>query len=324
MSTPTISTISVSDAKTINRSTLSRCNNTLNPQILKDTLNRLIAQLQGSIKREASDIVRMMDSSIINLLGPGFAWAEKEKTMKNRGLKLHVVYDESLCSPVTVDITDPTVSDPKQARQWALEPGVIYVFDRGYYSYQWWQALCAQGVHIVTRLKKNSQRQVIESFVPVGEHILSDARVRLHSKRDKVSVELRCIEVAREGGQGPLLLVTDRFDLSAQEVSDLYKRRWQIELFFKWIKQRMQVKRFLGRSRNAVIVQLLAALIAYVLLVLYKRYTRAQVSLTSLMRKVQSTLMSPDKDYTQRRERDKPPTTQQSFPFYTQPILMRQ
>ena len=273
------------------RSTLSRANNQLNPEVLEETLPYLISQVQGGLKKEANMLLQLMDSSTINVSGQGFEWADKQRTMKNKGLKLHVLFQPDPGIPSHVKITDPTVSDLAFARNHCFEEDITYVFDRGYYSFAWWKDLLEQGVHFLTRLKKNSLINIVEQFEAKGDNILSDSRIALRSKRDKVAIELRCVEVQREGKKEPLILITDRFDLAASEIASLYKGRWQIELFFKWIKQRLKIKKFLGRSKNAVKIQILAAIIAFLLLAILKKATKAKHSLTSFMRKMAANLM---------------------------------
>ena len=163
------------------------------------------------------------------------------------------------------------VNDITAAQQMPIEPGATYVFDLGYYDYAWWAELDAAGCRIVTRFKSNTPLDVVEELpVAEGGTILSD-RIGLlparqaSSRRNPMQDPVREVRVRTETGK-ILRILTNDLDASAEEIADLYKRRWAIELFFRWVKQTLKITRFLGTSENAVRIQIAVALIAFLLL----------------------------------------------------------
>ena len=163
------------------------------------------------------------------------------------------------------------VNDITAAQPMPIEPGATYVFDLGYYDYGWWAELDAAGCRIVTRFKSNTPLDVVEELpLAEGSNILSDrigflpAR-QAGSRRNPFQDPVREVRVMTETGK-VLRILSNDLDASAQEIADLYKRRWAIELFFRWIKQTLKITHFLGTSENAVRIQIAVALIAFLLL----------------------------------------------------------
>lgn len=169
-------------------------------------------------------------------------------------------------------MTSAKVNDITAAQAMPIEAGATYVFDLGYYDYGWWARMDAAGCRIVTRFKSNTPLAVTaELEVPEGAaNILSD-RIGLlpqrqaKSRKNPFSDPVREIRVRIEPGKVLRILCND-LDASAQEIADLYKRRWAIELFFRWVKQTLKIRHFLGTSENAVRIQIAVALIAFLLL----------------------------------------------------------
>ncbi len=170
-----------------------------------------------------------------------------------------------------------------------LESGATYVFDMGYYDFNWWHHITERGSTFVTRLKKNANvtRYEKRDIPEESGSILEDATIQMNNKRVNArrtknsyyGKPLRRITVDRPDKETPLVLVTNNFEITAEEVAELYKKRWGIELFFKWIKQNLKIKRFLGRSENAVRTHLLTALISYLLLQIYQQRQGINASL---------------------------------------------
>ena len=177
-----------------------------------------------------------------------------------------------------------------------VEPGATYVFDLGYYHYAWWAKLDAAGCRIVTRLKKNTPLTVIaELTLPAGSELLYDRIGRLPerlttTRQNPFQDPVREIGVTLEGGKA-LRIVTNDLDAPAQQIADLYKRRWAIELFFRWVKQTLKIGHFLGRSENAVRIQIACALIAYLLIKLAKDAANITHSLLTYARLIRANLM---------------------------------
>jgi IS4 transposase len=152
-----------------------------------------------------------------------------------------------------------------------IEPGATYVYDLGYYDYGWWARLDDAGCRFVTRLKKNTPFSVVkENHVPKDSNIVSDRIGHLparlaNSRRNPLQVPVREICVIIDTGK-LLRIVTNDLDAPAEEIADLYKQRWQIELFFRWVKQTLRIKKFVGVSESAVRIQIAVALIAFLIL----------------------------------------------------------
>ncbi|NEJ73964.1 IS4 family transposase, partial [Rhizobium phaseoli] len=187
------------------------------------------------------------------------------------GMKLHIVYDPKADCPRVLDITDANVNDAQIGRTIAIEAGATYVFDKGYCHYGWWTAIAKADAIFVTRPKTSMVLAVratrtLEAPKGDGFLILEDCEVSLASKGDsKLPVPLRRLVLKRDQGD-TITLLTNDLDRSAVEIGQLYKDRWQIELLFRWIKQHLKIRRFLGYNDNAIRLQIFAAMIAYALL----------------------------------------------------------
>ena len=173
------------------------------------------------------------------------------------GVKAHVIYDAEAERPVYLAVTPTRVNDITAAKEMRIEPGATYVFDLGYYDYAWWARLHEAGCRIVTRLKTNTPLRVRETRpVAEGGPILSD-RIGLlperlaKSRRNPMHDAVREIKVKLTTGK-VLRILSNDLDAPATEIAELYKRRWAIELFFRWIKQTLKIGHFFGTSENAV------------------------------------------------------------------------
>lgn len=242
--------------------------------VFRDIALNLIREMVGGARGEGRELIRLIDGSPIPIRDGRFAWAESDS--RCRGLKLHLVYDPRAVQPVHFAIEGVKTSELTIAGQFDIEPGATYVFDKGYTDYGWWRDIVATGAVFVTRLKSNAHRRDMRPSVAEEESILKDQKLKIGHKKPRggatnllYDTELREVVVAREG-KSPLHLITNDHNRTAKEIADLYKERWQIELFFKWIKQNLKVKSFFGRSENAVRIQLYTALIAFCLLRLFQ------------------------------------------------------
>ena len=269
--------------RSIKRSTLADANHKRSSDIFARVCTELIQCAHGAIKRELKSLVYLLDSSPIRLTGPGFdEWASQHRTRVTQGLKLHLMLEQQTKLPVYAMITNARESDIVNGRKVEVEKGATYVFDKGYYDYHWWKSIDNQGAHFVARLKKNAAVAVIDQQVIDTDdqtHILEDATIKFTRKivgtknlpNPYLKTSARRIVVNRPDKDTPMVLITNDFSRPAQEIAQLYKQRWDIELFFKWIKQNLKIKRFLGRSENAVRTQIYIALITYILLYLYRK-----------------------------------------------------
>ena len=252
----------------LKRSTLSEANAKRSADVYMALCQQLMSQVNRRLRQELDTFTYLIDSTPIQLLGQGYDWSLRGSRIK--GFKLHMQLELSNQVPVCFELTDANVQDINQARIWELAPGSTYVMDKGYIDYQWWKQLSEQQIKLVSRLKKSAAFNVVESY-PLDQqdpHILQDQCIAFTGTGQKKRLgqfQMRRVVVQREDGKGNLALVTNDFTRSAQEIANLYKQRWQIELFFKWIKQHLKIKRFIGQKPNAVRIQILSALIVYLL-----------------------------------------------------------
>lgn len=255
-------------AKPVRRSTLSDANALRPAAVFGDLFTQLVDQAHRGLQRKVAEAVYLIDASPLPLNGLS-GWARF--STKVYGAKLHVIYDQSGGRPIYAEVSPAKVNDITVAKEMPIEPGATYVVDLGYYDYAWWAELDAQGCRIVTRFKSNTPLTLIEELpLPEGSSILSDrigflpAR-QAKSRRNPMKDAVREVRVRTETGKVLRILCND-LDATAQEIADLYKRRWQIELFFRWVKQTLKITRFLGTSENAIRIQIAVALIAFLLL----------------------------------------------------------
>ena len=256
------------------RSTLADANSKRPWQVYGDYFAFMVCQANRKVRRSMGDVTRIIDATSIRLSCLSADWVKKAKG--HYGGKVHVVYDPDLDMPLEACVTQKTVNDIVAAKDLKLEPGATYVFDLGYYDYTWWSQMDKLGCRFVSRLKSYTElKDVTELPVPEqAPDILSD-RIGLLKRRisrgrpNPMTDPVREITVRTAKGQD-IRVVTNDLDAPAQEIADLYKQRWQIELLFKWVKQNLKIKHFLGMSKNAVCTQVFVALIAFLLLRLAK------------------------------------------------------
>jgi len=254
---------------TVSKSTLSSANASRPVEVFTGLLVALMAQLQRGYRRKIGDCVRLIDSTGVRLSGLSGDWATFSAGVC--GAKAHIIYDPDADQPLYLMVTAGNINDITAAKDMPIEPGATYVFDLGYYDYGWWARLHQAACRIVTRLKANTPFEVLEDRpIAAGSSILSERIGHLPkrlaaSRRNPMSALVREIKVVIETGK-VLRLLTNDLTASAQEIADLYKRRWAIELFFRWVKQTLKIKHFLGASENAVRIQITVALIAFMLL----------------------------------------------------------
>ena len=255
------------------RSTLSDANQRRPVGVFADTFAMLAEQADRRTRVEGSEMVRLIDSSPVPL-GKMCKWAEWNGRI--RGMKLHVVHQPQDDCPRCIEITPSTVNDVEIGRQTPLEAGVTYVFDKGYCHFGWWKKINAAKAFLVTRVKANTRlratkHRYVRKIHGDGFKIIDDAEVVLASKGDsRLPIPLRRIKVKRDEA-GTITLITNDLDRTAVEIAALYKSRWQIELFFRWIKQHLNISKFMGKEDNAIRLQIIAAMIAYLLLRIARR-----------------------------------------------------
>ena len=291
------------------RSTFADANRQRSPLVFSGLFQHMLGMATRGLRRKMGDVVRLIDSTSLHLAGVGTSWARFSTEVC--GAKAHVVYDPDLGCPVYHAVTAANVNDITAAKQMPIDRGATYVFDLGYYDFTWWATLDKAGCRIVTRFKANTPLQVIrEVALAPGSRVLSDRIGFLPSRQAKsrknpMQDAVREITVKTETGK-ILRILTNDLDAPAQEIADLYKRRWLIELFFRLMKQMLKITHFIGRSENAVRIQIAVALIAFLLLHLVSKLTKATHSFLELVRLVRANLMH-RKDFTRLREQQAPP-----------------
>ncbi|MDW6024001.1 IS4 family transposase [Mesorhizobium sp. BAC0120] len=258
------------------RSTLSDANLRRPVAVFADLFSLLADQLDRLTRRESTQMVQLIDSTPIPL-GKLCEWAKSNGRI--RGMKMHVVYDPDSDCPRILDITDANVNDAQVGRTVTIKKGATYVFDKGYCHYGWWTAMANAEAFFVTRPKLNMgldvlNRRSLATAEGDGFTVVEDAEVKLASKgHAKLPIPLRRIIVKRDNGD-TITLLTNDLQRTAVEIAALYKGRWLIELLFRWIKQHLKIRKFIGNNDNAIRLQLLAAMIAYVLLRIAARLHR--------------------------------------------------
>ena len=250
------------------RSTIFHANNKRDWLVFYDLFDYLYRKRKNKTCFEENPI-KIIDSTPIYLNLNQFEWADENLRIK--GAKVHVVYDLNAKNPVYFTFSSPRINDIEEAKKLEIEPNTTYVFDRGYMDFNWWSDIDDKGSIVITRLKSNN------AVIPLTEiknhdNGISSQLIQLKTKRFKDGRYNKCSEKVlrrifskREDGS-QWILVTNDLNRSTEEVVELYKQRWQIELFFKWIKQNLKIKNFLGRSENAVKTQICIAMIAYLII----------------------------------------------------------
>lgn len=275
--------------KAFSRATLARCNEQQPHSLYEALFTRLLARCQSMAPRNKAfklgGKVYLLDASLVELTLSLFPWAKYQKS--KGAAKLHVGLDADGYLPAFVDLTEGREHEIRYARDLELPKGSYVVFDRGYTDYSWYKELTGDGVFFVTRLKSNA-------IVTSGRKrrgrkspgVIEDREIRL----GKLPETFRLVTYRDAETDITYQFVTNALDMPAQTVADLYKERWQIELFFKWIKQNLKVKSFLGTSLNAVKTQLWIALCAYLVLSFLKFQSKIAGSLQRMLRILQLNL----------------------------------
>lgn len=253
----------------VSRSTLSDANAKRPCAVFTGLLCELMRRGERGLAGQIAEAVHLVDATSLRLSSLSADWARFSSGVF--GAKLHIVYSPDSACPTFAEVTPAHVNDITVAKEMPIRPGGTYVFDLGYYDYGFWAVLHEAGCRIVTRLKVNTPLAVVsDNPVPEGSPILSDrigmlpqrqAKSRKNPFRDPV----RELCVRTETGK-ILRIVTNDLVAPAQHIAELYKRRWQVELFFRWVKQTLKINHFLGTSENAVRIQIAVALIAFLLL----------------------------------------------------------
>lgn len=281
-------------ARPVTRSSLARVNEEQPCALYEALFARLYERCQRLAPRHGfrfKNKLYSLDSSLIDLSLKVFPWAHY--ALGKAAMKLHLGLDHDGGLPAFALITESRVSDMAGARCLALPKRSIAVFDKGYSDYAWLHALDEADVFFVTRARVNiDARTIARRSVPAGGNVRFDRQVELTGKRPREMgirplrlVGYTCPETRRE-----YVFLTNIEHLAAQTIADIYKARWQIELFFKWLKQNLKLTGFVGTSRNAVLTQIWVALCVSLLIAFLKFSARIDLSMQQIARLLQLNL----------------------------------
>jgi len=281
-------------AKPVPRTSLARLNEVQPASLYESLFSKLYAQCQRFSSRHKfrfKNKLYSLDASLIDLSLKIFPWAHL--ALGKSAMKLHVSLDHSGYIPNFATITEGKVSDITVGRTLQYKKGSIVVFDKGYIDYKWFKALNLRGIFFVTRPRKNAKYKVIERrIINKSKGLTSDQTIKLTGLTPQ---KLDMPMLRRIGYRDPLTgqryeFLTNNFVLSAQTIAKIYKERWQVELFFKWIKQNLKIKSFVGNSKNAILTQIWIALCTYLMLAFLKFSSKLGVSLQTMLRLLQLNL----------------------------------
>lgn len=266
--------------ESISFSQLGRRLNQIPTEVFQELFLDLVAQIheksQYEQRRKTTTPLKIIDSSTLPLNLNNHKWAEFRKTKSGIKLHLRLVYVEKGCSyPDKAVLTNAKEHDRGQLEVLVDDKECMYVFDRGYLDYERFDRMTDDGYFFVSRLRKNAVTHSIETFhLPKESSVLSDEMISLGTAQSLAGNEFRLLKVMDSKGN-ELHLITNRFDLSADEIAELYKSRWAIELFFKWLKQHLNIKKFYAQSEQGVHNQVHIAMIVYCLYVLAQLNTNS-------------------------------------------------
>ena len=305
------------------RSTLSDANNKRTFEIYRELFFRTLEKVQNVAPKYKLKLPRklfVMDSTTIDLCFQLFPWARFRKT--KAAVKIHTVLQVDGLLPTFLHITDGKTHDAKAAKELNLPEGSFVVFDRGYNDFNLFKSFTDSNIRFVTRNKSNAKYSVIKSQpVEPNTGVISDEIIEFtgYLSKQKYPNQLRLIRYHDKETNKKLTFLTNDFKLDAKTIADIYKARWEIELFFKTVKQNLKIKRFIGTGRNAVMTQIWIAMIAYLLTSYYKFIHKTKTSIQTIIRLVQINLFErkPLKDLIQFNAHKKKLTTQYQYSFLT-------
>lgn len=274
----------------------------------------LLKQERKNVKKECKAYLMLIDSTPIPLNPKKFTWAKARAGKSHNGLKLHTMIHSKDSAPLYANITPANINDISDARvHLNIEKGSTYVMDKGYYDYNWWYKMNEAEAYFITRIKRNAKYKVVENLPVDDSSIIHDQVIHLTNKRPRAKAinlyankNLRLVSLKRKNGKS-LEFITNDFNRSATEIAECYKKRWQIELFFKWIKQKLKLKSFFGTSENAIKIQIYCAIISYLLMNQFNKLSKGFKTISDVQIWLQHGLFVRDKtvEYVNRQRQRK-------------------
>ena len=278
----------------LTRSNLSRINESKPHQLYQALFSKLLKQCQSQTQGHRfkfKNPLYSLDASTIDLCLSVFPWADFRSS--KGAIKLHVGLNHDGYLPEFVTISDGRCADITAGRRLNFPKGSIIAMDRGYIDYSWFKQLNDKGIYFVTRLKRNAKYRVIERHdVRKSSGVTSDQTIEFTGVQVAKNCPIRLRRIGyRDSVTGKhYVFLTNQFKLSATTIAAIYKERWQIELFFKWIKQNLKIKSFIGTSKNAVLTQIWIAMCVYLILAFIKLRSKLSKSLQQMIRLLQMNL----------------------------------
>jgi hypothetical protein len=272
--------------KSPKRSTLAYANEhrpwQLYQTVFEQVLEKCRGEVRGGKKFRFKNKLLSLDGSVIDLSVTMYDWAQFRRT--KGGVKLHLLLDHDGYLPSYAVIEPANKAEIKVARKLTFEPGTILVFDRGYTDYKWFASLSKQGVYFVTRQRWNSYAKVVKELpLPEKGNILADQMVMLGHRGYRTGEAVRRVVVRDPKTGKKFEFLTNQLNFAASTIAKIYRDRWQIETFFKALKQSLRVKTFVGTSANALKTQIWTALIAMLILKYLKLKSTFNWSLSNLV-----------------------------------------
>ena len=267
--------------KTVTRSNLSKANEQRDFRIFEDFAYYMIAEAR---RKRVNDMggteahIYAFDSTTIALCLSIFDWAKFRK--KKGGIKVHTLFDVIAGVPTFVHITEAKVHDMNAMDDIPYEVGSFYIFDRGYNDYSRLYTIHGIGATFILRAKNNVKYKRLSWMRRLQPNVLSDSKIKFTGpyKKDEYPEPLRLIKYWDEENKREFTFLTNNFELTALEIAELYRQRWQIELFFKWLKQHLKIKHFYGTSLNAVKIQVYVAIITFCLVAIVQHDMKLELS----------------------------------------------
>ena len=280
--------------KVARRSTLSDANNKRPSEIYRDLFFSLLKRTQSLAPKYKLKIDRklyLLDATTIDLCLSLFPWARFRKT--KAGVRIHTLLDSDGFLPVFLTLTEAKAHESKQVKDMPIPKGSYLAIDRGYHDFTQYKTFTDNDIRFVTRMKTNARYYILETVdCPDNEALLSDEIIQFtgYQTQKKCPYPLRKICYFDKEQNREITFLTNDLEANAQVIADIYKARWEIELFFKTIKQNLKIKRFFGTTRNAVLTQIWIAMIAYLMLSYLKFQDKSSFSVQALLKVVQVNL----------------------------------
>ena len=301
-------------ARSVSRCALARANEKLSADLFRDLFGLLYARLQSTHRVPGKRFrfkgkLFSLDGSLIDLSLKVFPWADVAP--KKAAFKLHVGLDHDGLIPAFAEVSEGLTAEMEVADTFGFPAGSVLVFDRGYNRYAWHKQLTDKGLFWVTRARKGMKYEVLKELSVADDGAaIRDQVVRLSSQQARKAgvYDIRRVEYRDPDSGKDYVFLTNQRRWCAQTVADIYKARWEVELFFKWIKQNLKIRSFLGHTINAVATQIFVALCVYLLTAFVKFTSQTHLGILAIFRLVQLNAFTrkPIAELLGRRKREPP------------------